>query len=35
MLDCETYGKDKILLTILGKWEPPKKGSNPERDRVK
>jgi hypothetical protein len=34
-LECETYSKDKILITILSKWTPPKKGTSPEREKPK
>lgn len=30
----ENYGKDKILLTILNRWEPPKT-KGPGKDMVK
>lgn len=32
--ECETYGKDKILITVLSKWMPPEKNSSPTRDRL-
>jgi len=29
---AENYGKDKILLTIMSVWEPPKTKRNPGKD---